>query len=441
MSAIQTIQISSLLLDTINPRHDRIEEQGEIIKYLVENAKLRQLAKDIVKQGVSPIDLLAVMKHDATHYIALEGNRRLCALILLNDNKLCPQSERNFFKKLSKDKTVPDSIDAVVFNSRKEADVWIERRHSGEQDGVGTLQWDAAQKTRWNKSREKKDPNSLALAVLDYAKHIAIISDEDAKNNLTTATRYLSNPFFRNTVGIITNSNDPNPELDVEVMEFNKVLKKFCEDLVDNESEVTSRSDKKDRESYARNLISEKIAPQTKCAHWKLEDGLEKLDKEDDSDNVKPRTPIKLDPDNRKRLVPKNNITIVSDDNFLKRALKELNSIEVDNYPLGAALVCRAFLERIYRKYHQKILGEQGNKKTHMIMSAVTKDIENEESLDSDERAALNSLKRVSSDNANVLSPKSLGANAHLARIPAAADLKREWDNIESIVQFMLNKI
>ena len=201
------------------------------------------------------------MEHDSTYHIAVEGNRRLCALILLNNTELCPQSESNYFRNLSEGRTVPDSINAVVFDSRKEADIWIERRHSGEQDGMGTLQWDAVQKTRWNKYRERKDPNALALEVLDYAKRRTIISEDDVKKNLTTATRYLSNPLFRKIVGIVTSSNDPNPVLDVEVSEFNKVLKWFCEDLVENDSEVNSRSKKEDWENYARNLIQEKIAP------------------------------------------------------------------------------------------------------------------------------------------------------------------------------------
>ena len=76
-----------------------------------------------------------------------------------------------------------------------------------------------------------------------------------------------------------------------------------------------------------------------------------------------------------------------------------------------------------------------------MIMSAVTRNIKDNENLVPEEKAALEALERVSSDEKNVLSPKSLGANAHLARIPAAMDLKREWDNIELIVQFMLKKI
>ena len=442
MSVIKPIPISKLLLDVENPRHGPITEQSAIVEYLVKNAKVKQLASDIVEKGVSPIDLLAVVDHDSTHYIAVEGNRRLCALVLLNNTELCPQSESKFFKNLSKGGTVPDSINAVVFDSREEANIWIERRHSGEQNGMGTLQWDAVQKTRWNKYRERKDPNALALEVLEYAKRRKFISEDDVKKTLTTATRYLSNPLFRKTVGIITSSNDPDPVLNVEVSEFNKILKWFCEDLVDNDSDVNSRSKKEDRESYAQNLTREKIAPETKCAQWKLEDGLKISDDGTDTDNdKKPKRPPTQDPDKRKHLVPRNSISVVSDDKFLIRALKELNSIEVDKYPLAAAMVCRAFLERVYRSYHQKFLSAPGSIKAHVIMSAVAKHIQNNEVLVANEKSALAALKRVSSDETNVLSPKSLGANAHLARIPAAVDLKREWDNIESIVQIMLNKI
>ena len=196
------------------------------------------------------------------------------------------------------------------------------------------------------------------------------------------------------------------------------------------------------KEYSCHNLKKWQRWAKTKCAQWKLEDGLKISDDDADTDDDnKPKRRSTQDPDKRKHLVPRDSISVVSDDKFLKRALKELNSIEVDKYPLAAAMVCRAFLERVYRSYHQEIISDPGNKKAHVIMSAVAKNIEENEDLVSDEKAALEALKRVSSDERNVLSPKSLGANAHLARIPAAMDLKREWDNIESIVQFMLNKI
>lgn len=134
------IKVLDIYLDNKNPRHEEISDQQEIIEYLLKEEKVKNLAKDIAENGISPIEILAVIQ-EKKKYIVVEGNRRICALILLNDPDKAPnQNLRDYFKKLKDQSTlIPDSLNCQLFKTREEAALWIKRRHSGEQDGTGTL--------------------------------------------------------------------------------------------------------------------------------------------------------------------------------------------------------------------------------------------------------------------------------------------------------------
>ena len=59
---------------------------------LLGKEKVRKLAEDIATKGISPLDRLGVTAHPKVNdsYVAVEGNRRLCALKLLADPEKAP---------------------------------------------------------------------------------------------------------------------------------------------------------------------------------------------------------------------------------------------------------------------------------------------------------------------------------------------------------------
>ncbi|ENA7263200.1 TPA: hypothetical protein ACHYW0_005032, partial [Escherichia coli] len=262
-----SVNVLDLYLDSKNPRHDPINNRMEIINYLIQNEKIKVLAKSIAENGTSPLETLAVMENENGHFIALEGNRRVCALTLLNDPDLCPENERAYFRKLSDNSDViPDAVECVLFENREDANKWIELRHNGEQDGAGLLTWNATQKARHFGSSD----NTLALKLLDYAETKGFISKQKRDGILTTASRFLGNPVFRSTMGIRTGRSESNVMIDVSRDEFDKVLERFINDLINGENNVTSRSKKEDWENYAKQLRSEGIAPKGHCEPFAL---------------------------------------------------------------------------------------------------------------------------------------------------------------------------
>lgn len=265
---VRAVSIASLHLDPENPRHDAIDNEPEIIAALYRKG-VPKLAAHIAEHGLSPLERLAVMKHDKVknRYIALEGNRRVCALKLLRDPSKAPNvAGRRLFENLKKNTIgLPEKINVVTFTTREAADKWLAVKHEGPQDGIGTVGWDTDDKARFNKrSGSKPNPNRQALDLRDYAVAMGLISEEESGQvSLTTLTRYLSNKLVREVLGLMNHSDRT---VGVENSEFDIVLQRFLRDALpqsdsDQPSPVNSRSRVSERETYARQLRTEGVAP------------------------------------------------------------------------------------------------------------------------------------------------------------------------------------
>lgn len=250
----QSIAVDRIFLDLKNPRHKPYESQSDVIEYLCRAEYVYELAKDITKVGLNPLELFAVIpiagsgKNGPTSYVVAEGNRRMCALKLLHDPELAPASLRKDFVKLAEKSPVFNEVLGVAFKDKADVDTWLDRIHGGLQGGIGRKTWNSEQKTRHTGDRK----NVVAQNVLDYAEKKGFISAENRKGKLTTAQRYLSNPLVRETLGIESSNIDDisrtRPEND-----FDLLVEKFVGDLVAGKK-VHSRSKQKDIEDYSRDL-------------------------------------------------------------------------------------------------------------------------------------------------------------------------------------------
>lgn len=454
MRGILSLNVLDLYLDSENPRHNPIDNQQDIIAYLLKNEKVKNLAKDIATNGISPIELFAVIKDDTGKYVAVEGNRRLCALRLLNSPQSAPNADQiSYFKNLAESHgNIENKVKCAIFNTRKEADIWIERRHEGEQDGVGTRRWDADQISRHKRSKNKVDNNALALSLLDYASSRGFLDEESKLGLLTTASRYLGNPYFRKTLGIVSPRTESEVVIDVSYSDFNEVLERFVHDLTDKNSGVNSRTKSGDWEKYAQKLVKDGVAPNKNTEKQKLSDwqsgiGNRKATLLGDSPAaIYSGTTAKStnlgvgstrNPDKRPYLVSSSFKAPIKN-KTLRRVFEELKTLQVDHHPLAVSLLTRAFLENVYAEYIEKVMGENSNMSTHIVLDKIIKNIEAQSNLTKQEKSALTAIKKVQSNTENILNPRSLGANAHGKHYPNAKELKREWDNIDEIVQYMV---
>jgi hypothetical protein len=198
---IEGVPIGRIFLALNNPRHETYDTEGKVIAYLCQKESIYPLAKDIVKWRLNPLERFALVpgtkKRDSTAptYVSAEGNRRICALKLLNDPELAPANLRNSFERLAEQWDSPiTKVSAAVFDDPEDPaiDHWLERIHNGFQGGTGRKDWSADQKQRFYGGSK----NRAALALLDYAQTEGTVTKGRPRRKTHDGTAFLGQRDF-----------------------------------------------------------------------------------------------------------------------------------------------------------------------------------------------------------------------------------------------------
>lgn len=479
-----SVPIGKVKLDLKNPRHEYFNTQSEVIDYLVKNEGILNLAKDIAEQErLSPLEIVGLLYDQANdEYIPLEGNRRICSLILLNNPDLCKEQKHiKYLKNLSSQHSIPNTIDGFIFESREDADHWISLRHSGQQEGIGIRTWTAPQKTRYQQRKGATDQNAQTIEMLDFAIKNKLIKKDDINNiKITTMQRYLNNPVVRNLFGLsgrsglITRQNQDN---------FTLLVKRFISDALNkdnNPTALSSRSKKVDWEEYA-NALSHQVCmpplPDAPAVNMGVDNSatqpsksttsttsttppavaqdhkLEMLNntKQPSTNNpqqtanegsAKPsngKKSTKQDPNKRKFLIPSSTSFPIKN-NVHNRLYWEIKGTEVEGHEFAVAFLMRAFIEAMataYLKKHNP--GILGNQKIDLNtkIKKVHEHLKQDSSINPKDIRSL----AIAADNKNsIMSPLSLGNMIHLTVVPTKRELLQMWDNYEPALLILNQK-
>ncbi|MDQ4626711.1 hypothetical protein [Janthinobacterium lividum] len=432
------VRVGLIYLDRDNPRHEPMEGDPELITYLLHHEGVRALAKDIATKGsLNPLDMLALVPHPKIKgsFIPAEGNRRVCVLKLLEDPDRAPtEADKKYFRSLRDMMPKPIKlIEARIFKNKAEARPWVSIRHEGEQGGIGTKKWDARQKARFNMDGgERTNPNAQATQIVEYAVESGLITEDDKANiALTTLTRYLTNPVFRDTVGL-QNNRDLN--ITVPQDEFDRAVTRFLRDAGDKDSDVSSRSSAEERKAYAAKLRKDGDAPTTR--------GLPATPAAAASTGGKAESSTKPKRNNRgrehdKTVIPASFKSHISKDTVLKRIYDELRTLDAE-FAFSAAYLLRALIEQTCTLYlKQENRGRALPKELHQKIEAVEKQLEAE---GIEDRVRKN-LRVMSSKKDSTASPDTLGHFVHGGAIPSKHDVFRTWDNISEAFAYIYTKL
>ena len=380
-----------------------------------------------------------------------EGNRRVCALKLLDKPELAgaPEQIKKFQALKAGTTTRINKVDVRVFPDRESANIWIPLRHLGQQDGRGLKSWDTAQKARYLEELGRSDsPDRIAKYLIEYATTNELLTDEQLDQvPVTTITRYVSNPVLRNALGL---TNAKPPEITVPENLFKDALKHFLLDSIGQEPRVNSRSKKTQIDEYANELHETGVAPAVRNQAAKpLNNGKKEsttteekpgnpaADQKKPNESEKPQkqTRHNRSPYDRKYIVPtdfKFHVKPAS----LKIIFDEMRQVEVEGFPLSATMLFRAFLENALKHFlnhHNASVPPE----LHSKMNAAKTIIEN---TNDKNLPGLKNLGAMASNKEFNMSADSLGRVAHGTFTPNKTEILKGWTQIEDVIRVLLEK-
>lgn len=394
--------ISALFLDEKNPRFtEPVHGQDDAITELLHDShkKMINLAEDIVRQGsLNPSELpIGVWEQD--ELVVIEGNRRVACLKILKNKELAKVASNILktdlvkkFHNIAQKGTVPEEVDIFIASSREEARHWIELRHTGENNGVGVLPWEAWQVN--NFKRKHGSQTDLAMTFCNAV--IAIYSGEDQlkndvlsvrKHKLTTLGRLISDPKVRENFGF----DFKKGELFFSYAPENMIkgIQKIFSDLANNLT-VTDIKNKSHRMKY----ISERNACLPERSHmldkpesvWNDNLSEENIKGNNKNDSlvsvVKAGSGISKPKDGNSRMYvnreekvifEKLKLTNVSD--RVRKFLTSSQKISIDDSPQVSAVLIRILLELVITEGIDQgvIEGAENNRLKQKIRNALLK--------------------------------------------------------------------
>lgn len=298
---VENIPIERIHLYEENPRHGKMTDPDKIIEYLLGDEQVYELAKSIAEHSTNPLELVGLVRLDDKDekgeptYEVWEGNRRICAIMLLNDPDRAPTKWKKKFQELSKDVELIETIEGREFDDHDELRFWMRNIHNGTQDGRGRKDWGPDEQHRDNPSKK----NAIAFELLEHAQSHGQISAASRKGKLTTLQRFVEKPAFRELLGV----DDTNPSK-VKFKRSSDELSRITDTLVADmkKGDISSRKNDSDISDYVKELPTKaKVSPLPKP------DGKSKSKTKESKGQEKPAPPtpstkIKRDPDLAKAL-------------------------------------------------------------------------------------------------------------------------------------------
>lgn len=442
----RTIKVTNLFIDLDNFRFEHQTSQVEAINKMVEENKdhLYNLAIDILTNGLNPTDIPLVVKlpTDDNKFIVMEGNRRITTLkILLNPNLIDNKHQslkKKFIKLVSENESkVIRSLECGICANREEAYLWIERKHSNGLHGIGTQQWNAIQKQRFEEATKGK--TSMALQVINMLMDTDTVEDsfkeQLKKVKVTNLQRLISDPGVRTFLGISLKNGRLTSDTKKEVV--TNALTEILKDMMKADFKVSKIYKKEDRDTYMRNMFgSSSTSPNSvtnKTERWDFVTTQAAQGKVDDKQQ---KTVVAQPLKPRVTLVPKK-LEFPITDARIAAIFHEMKGLVVKSYVNTAAIILRVFLEMSVDVYIETFhLLKEGkltsSKSGKNLLEKLQTVIEHLKTIKAANIDMTKGMEFAMSNKNSPLSPETMNSYVHNYRFsPMPDSLISEWDNVQ----------
>ncbi|WP_317856044.1 hypothetical protein [Chakrabartyella piscis] len=261
------LSISDLYINPENYRYinDANDEIDAVISMFNVNTgtpvkEMYNLAKDIVEDGLNPFEVpIACYDDDLKKYVVFDGNRRITCIKLMTqykDNKDIAEKIPSV-KEIYKLNYDNDKIQCVVYTNSDDAKHFLYKIHQDVNEGIGRKQWDYQAKMKADAAKGNK---SKTYSIVEFLKNNpstdkSLISDIDNNRWISKLERVVGFAKFKETYNITFGINNSLIYKDSEEQVL-AMMSKLVYDLIHNSATNNFRF-KSDFENYVSKLNAE----------------------------------------------------------------------------------------------------------------------------------------------------------------------------------------
>lgn len=426
---VRNVALKALIINRANDRHGELENETAAIAWLFNRheAHMRNLAKDIVKQG--GIYELPLVWPDGAKFVVFDGNRRVTCLKLLEDPRRAPNAELQIFfrgQRASWNGAFPKEIRCHIENDRDQIDEILFRRHTGTQNGVGQSKWDDRIKAIFVARTGKAGGINVADEI-EKRLEVAGMLPTDRKIPRSTMNRLLSAESFRNRLGfsVIRKHFEFTHNENVAL----SAMARVADDLSNGRIVLNDVWGVDDKRAYLDKLEREGILPNASHAIQKSNPAtvLTKA--------LKAKPSVQEKPTERTTLIPHKDFGLVWPGRLQRhhQIWQELQFfLELRRHPNAISVLFRVLLELSAENYIKQtnLTVQDGDKLSGRVLK-IGRDLEAKGKLDSKQMGMLKKFqqedKLVSADTLNryVHSPNFAPSPEHLTSL---------WDSLSEFV-------
>ena len=439
----KTIDIVSLDLDVQNPRFETQSHQRKALEKMVteQGHKLVKLVEHIARNGLNPSEIVIVIKSkNGNRYTVLEGNRRVAAIKLATEPKLVNSLDlpAGAAKRLNAvhskyGSDLPLAIPCRIAPSRKRARLWIELRHTGENGGIGIINWNGVAAARFR----GESPASLLLEHVKDSEFLDNATrDKLAKIPITNLERLLGTPEARLTLGIDVQKRQLIMKSDDKGVLGRLAI--LISDIANKYIKVTQLDSKDQRVRYAKAIAARELpVPGKRITPTDL--GSHATSGKKPSAETRRRGVVR----DRKTLIPKSlrlNITPVR----TAKIFDELQRLHIETFVNSSAVLLRVFLEMSLNEYAKERHLSLKKKSTNRSGNATVREMSLNEKVaavvtylvksDASCKKELHAIRTLAGSPNTIFSITNWQEYVHNQHYqPIASDLKSIWDNIRPL--------
>lgn len=241
-------------------------DEMRCFEQLMSDNRFMALLNDIAKNGIG-ISPIVISSTDDTGYWVRDGNRRVAALKLLDAPEICPSGFKGVQKSIRSlsdkhKKNIPKQIECLYSDDEKAIQKYLFSTHTGEQGGIGQVDWNALMQAAFDYESGVNGKYSLSYRLLLLGKSYGFRFDNDFP--ITTLDRLPLADFCKrskisvpkNVQKSLTIKNDSQSVIDAVVRVLSDVGDKNISVSTSDDGSTSVRGSGKPKE-YIERIIGE----------------------------------------------------------------------------------------------------------------------------------------------------------------------------------------